>query len=91
MRYFYALSDSYIKRTTTINKFQEKITLIISPKVKAQKVTINTNSFLYLANSAISMRAREFTKKGWPRKNVKGLKFLKKHTVDDEVSFFAHF
>lgn len=91
MRNFCALSDSCIKRTTTIDKFQENMTPTISPEVEAQKVAIDTDGFLYLADSAVGIRAGEFAKKGWPRTNVEGLRFLKKHTVDDEVSSFANF
>lgn len=62
------------------------MTSTTSPDAEAQRIAIDTDGFLYLADSAIGIRAAEFAKKGWPRTNIEGLRFLKKHTVDDEVS-----
>lgn len=61
------------------------------PDAEAQRIAIDTDGFLYLADSAVGLRAEEFAKNGWPRTNLEGLRFLKKHTVDDEVRIFAHF
>ncbi|KAI4159171.1 MAG: hypothetical protein LQ342_006818 [Letrouitia transgressa] len=54
------------------------------PDTEAQKKAIETDGCLYLADSAVGIRVGEFAKKGWPRTNVEGLKFLKANTVDDE-------
>ena len=67
------------------------MTSTMSPDAEAQRIAIDTDGFLYLADSAVGMRAGEFGKKGWPRTNIEGLRFLKKHTVDDEVTSLAHF
>lgn len=57
-----------------------------SPDAETQKTAIDTDGFIYLADSAVGVRAGDFAKKGWPRTNIEGLRFLKQHTVDDEVS-----
>ena len=62
------------------------MTSTASPDAVAQRTAIDTDGFLYLADSAVGMRAGEFAKKEWPRTNIEGLRFLKKHTVDDEES-----
>jgi len=72
-----------IRRTTIIDKLQGAMTL--TTDAVAQRTAIDTDGLLYLADSALGMRAGEFAKKGWPRTNIEGLRFLKKHTVDDEV------
>ncbi|MCJ1231503.1 hypothetical protein MMC12_008180 [Toensbergia leucococca] len=84
VRHLCALSDSCIKRATIIDEFRETMTSTMSPDAEAQRIAIDTDGFLYLADSAVGMRAGEFGKKGWPRTNIEGLRFLKKHTVDDE-------
>lgn len=62
------------------------MTSTTSPDAEAQRTAIDTDRFLYLADSAVGMRAEEFAKTGWPCTNIEGLRFLKNHTIDDEVS-----
>ena len=47
------------------------------------RAAIDMDGYISLADSGVGLRAEEFAKKGWPRTNLDGLKFLKAHTVDD--------
>lgn len=50
------------------------------------RAAIDMDGVICLTDPAVGLRADEFAKKGWPRINIDGLRFLKKHTLDDCVS-----
>ena len=50
------------------------------------RAAIDMDGYICLTDSGVGLRAEEFAKKGWPRTNLDGLKFLKAHTLDDAVS-----
>ena len=80
------VTASYVEHIIIIDEPLEEMTSANLSKAEAWGAAIDTDGFVYLADSAVGLQADEFAKKGWPRTNLDGLKFLKKHTIDDNVS-----
>lgn len=67
------------------DKSLKTMTSVNLSKTEEWRAAIDTDGYICLDDSAVGLRVEEFAKKGWPRTNLEGLKFLKEHTLDDEV------